>query len=303
MPSTSKTELLKLNQWQSNEYPKMDDFNSDNLKIDNKFKELSDEQVGNYNKIGDLTTLTTIDKSSLVNAIKENTASLSQNTQDINNLKTNKVNKDGTLQTNLNADLLDGKNATDFFPMFNTMTGISGLNLDTDVKNGFQHAWNATGTLPVGWTTDNDIYVLSTWDGNSNWQRQVIFDIRSNNIFQRAKMGGTWSVWKQIATTEIFAVSSQNQWYGAWSTNSTNIFACEKNGSTTHVYGLLVAGISTTDTIVAQFPSIGVDMWIYVLCEDGSVGSFYLGWDGKLYAKYNVKQGKNYCFNFSYRNS
>ena len=39
------------------------------------------------NKIGDLTTLTTTDKTSVVNAIKENTASLSENTQNISKLK------------------------------------------------------------------------------------------------------------------------------------------------------------------------------------------------------------------------
>ena len=39
MSSVNKTNTIQLNQWQLNEYPKMDDFNSDNLKIDNKFKE------------------------------------------------------------------------------------------------------------------------------------------------------------------------------------------------------------------------------------------------------------------------
>ena len=37
MPSQKKTKNLKLNQWQSNEYPKMEDFNEDNHKIDDAF--------------------------------------------------------------------------------------------------------------------------------------------------------------------------------------------------------------------------------------------------------------------------
>lgn len=37
MPSQKKTKNLKLNQWQSNEYPKMEDFNEDNQKIDDAF--------------------------------------------------------------------------------------------------------------------------------------------------------------------------------------------------------------------------------------------------------------------------
>lgn len=41
MLSVNKTEAMQLNQWQSNEYLKIDDFNSDNLKIDNKFKDIN----------------------------------------------------------------------------------------------------------------------------------------------------------------------------------------------------------------------------------------------------------------------
>ena len=37
MPAQNKTKYLKLNQWQSHEYPKMADFNEDNLKIDDVF--------------------------------------------------------------------------------------------------------------------------------------------------------------------------------------------------------------------------------------------------------------------------
>lgn len=37
MPSQNKTKNLKLNQWQLNEYPKMEDFNDDNHKIDDAF--------------------------------------------------------------------------------------------------------------------------------------------------------------------------------------------------------------------------------------------------------------------------
>ncbi|EKQ51386.1 MULTISPECIES: pyocin knob domain-containing protein [unclassified Clostridium] len=120
----------------------------------------------------------------------------------LDTINSSKANKDGVLQTNLNADMLDNKHSTDFFPQANTMGGISGLNLDTAIVNGFQHGWHCTGTLPSGYATDNDFYVLAPWDGNGDWQRQIIFDVRSNNIFQRAKLGGTWSSWSQIATID-----------------------------------------------------------------------------------------------------
>lgn len=46
MPSQNKTKNLKLNQWQSNEYPKMEDFNEDNHKIDDAFGEVEQKVTG-----------------------------------------------------------------------------------------------------------------------------------------------------------------------------------------------------------------------------------------------------------------
>jgi hypothetical protein len=114
-------------------------------------------------------------------------------------------------------------NGTDVFP-FNSMAGIQGANIDTDIKNGFTHVWHATGTLPVGWTTDNDIYILSPWDGNSGWQRQIIFDIRSNNIYQRAKLNGTWTSWVQLVVADKpteFTVTGQNGFYAIGGSKAT----------------------------------------------------------------------------------
>lgn len=46
MPSANKTPVIGLNQWQGNEYIKRQDLNEDNLKIDNKIKDLQ-EEIGN----------------------------------------------------------------------------------------------------------------------------------------------------------------------------------------------------------------------------------------------------------------
>lgn len=46
MPSTNKTPNIGLNQWAGNEYPKKQDFNDDNLAIDNKIKEIQDSIPG-----------------------------------------------------------------------------------------------------------------------------------------------------------------------------------------------------------------------------------------------------------------
>lgn len=49
MPSANKTEY-GLNQWQGNEYPKREDFNSDNAIIDNQLKNVNDKADGKINK-------------------------------------------------------------------------------------------------------------------------------------------------------------------------------------------------------------------------------------------------------------
>ncbi len=49
MPSANKTEY-GLNQWQGNEYPKREDFNTDNAIIDNQLKNVNDKADGKINK-------------------------------------------------------------------------------------------------------------------------------------------------------------------------------------------------------------------------------------------------------------
>ena len=49
MPSANKTDY-GLNQWQGNEYPKREDFNSDNLIIDTQIKNVNDKADGKINK-------------------------------------------------------------------------------------------------------------------------------------------------------------------------------------------------------------------------------------------------------------
>jgi hypothetical protein len=97
--------------------------------INDNFSELDTRVNENLNKIGDLTTLTTTDKTSLVNAIKENTTSLS----DV-------AHKTGTVQTNLNADLLDGQHGSYYAPLASpNFTGTPKINSNSIV----------TATLPT----------------------------------------------------------------------------------------------------------------------------------------------------------
>lgn len=54
MPAQNKTTLLRLNQWLENEYPKMIDFNEDNLAIENAIKEIKDS-LSNLNYVDSVT--------------------------------------------------------------------------------------------------------------------------------------------------------------------------------------------------------------------------------------------------------
>lgn len=45
MPAANKTDNIELNQWLGNEYPKREDFNADNLKIDTAIKAVQDTQA------------------------------------------------------------------------------------------------------------------------------------------------------------------------------------------------------------------------------------------------------------------
>ncbi len=204
--------------------------------------------------------------------------------------------KDGTLQCNLNAEMLGGFKANDF---------SKNINFNADTKNA-KTVMDAGTYRSTTWLN----YPSQCHDGqgtvisipyNEGWHTNIFITPHTGEMFEISYNNFIWGKWKQLSTTEKFEVSTQNQWYIAWSTTSEKVFTCEKNGSTTHVYAILVAGISTSETVIAQFPNSEKDKWIFALCEDGSMGRFYFGWDGKLYVKYDVKQGKNYYFDFSYR--
>ena len=74
----------------------------------------------------------------------------------------------------------------------------SSYDIDTIKQSGTYGIFNATGTLPNGFsTTDNNIIIQCfMWD--ENWGRQILHDIRTNNSYSRNLNNGTWLAWKQI---------------------------------------------------------------------------------------------------------
>lgn len=51
MPSANKTPKFGLNQWQGNEYPKLEDFNGDNAKIDAALNDRPAKQAGTWSPV------------------------------------------------------------------------------------------------------------------------------------------------------------------------------------------------------------------------------------------------------------
>ncbi|WP_252225121.1 MULTISPECIES: pyocin knob domain-containing protein [unclassified Clostridium] len=221
---------------------------------------------------GDLNNLKTNDKTNLVNAINENTSYL----KDI----TNNINEVNGTNTAIDLNLIMKTGVS-----YSQNTDINTLN--TPYKQGLTSANRA---------------IVNSFFSSTQHGIQISYNA-GGFIFMRKLSSGIWSEWEQLATTEKFELSTQNQWYIAWSTDSNNSISCEKNGLTTHVYAILVAGISTESTIIAQFPNVGKAKWIFAFCEDSTMAKFYLGWDGNLIVKAGVQQGKLYIFDFSYRNN
>ena len=71
-------------------------------------------------------------------------------------------------------------------------------NIDNIKKSGFYGIFNATGTLPTGYSTsDNNIFIESImW--SSDLGRQILHDVRTKNTYIRNLSANSWNSWSQI---------------------------------------------------------------------------------------------------------
>ena len=70
-------------------------------------------------------------------------------------------------------------------------------NVDT-LGLGWFNLFNAKGTLPSGYShNDNDFLVENKGVGN-DWIRQILYDVRSEKSFIRMKLNGSWSDWRSL---------------------------------------------------------------------------------------------------------
>ena len=80
---------------------------------------------------------------------------------------------------------------------------LEGYNIDNLKESGFHlyRVYGATGSLPAGYTSDNDFFVESyIISGDADFGRQILLDIRSNRMFIRSLASNTWGDWAEVNT-------------------------------------------------------------------------------------------------------
>lgn len=101
-----------------------------------------------------------------------------------------------------------------------------------------------------------------------------------------------------VLSNVSYNVDALNWWRVAWGDNASQIVRCIKTGNITHVQALMAAGKVNLDMPILEIQDKVInDLWVYAIAEDGSVGKFYLGFDGVLRVNTAV-QDKIYNFNF-----
>ena len=96
---------------------------------------------------------------------------------------------------NLNNNFNELKNKISEIPM---KIIAENYNIDELKTSGVYGIFNATGTLPNGFSiTDNNIFVqcFMWWGG---YGRQILHDVRTNNSYSRNLNNETWLEWKKI---------------------------------------------------------------------------------------------------------
>lgn len=74
-----------------------------------------------------------------------------------------------------------------------------GSNINNLLENGKFGIFNATGTLPTGYSTSDNNIIIENMMWNNEYGRQILHDIRTTNTFIRCINGGLWQSWRQFA--------------------------------------------------------------------------------------------------------
>lgn len=121
---------------------------------------------------------------------------------DVDSLGTNKLDKTNVKTTNTTSD-------TDTYSCnyINTINNkiYSALSINTNIDNlkivGTYGIYNATGTLPFGYSqNDNNIFIeVLMW--SNDYGRQILHDVRTTNTYVRNISNNVWQSWKQLNMT------------------------------------------------------------------------------------------------------
>ena len=170
--------------------PNMDIIDNEIGKIKEDIKNISSDAAGtSYDNTNSKLTSTNAQ-----GAIDEVNAKAEQNKTSISALekKTDSTNTNlSTLKTKVDAG--QNFNLTQDSGAYNTSTGINIDNLTAGWHNIFQ----ATGTLPDGFTADNNV-IVEIKGTDVNWLREILYVVRSSESFDRNKLSGVWQPWRSL---------------------------------------------------------------------------------------------------------
>ena len=84
-------------------------------------------------------------------------------------------------------------NVTLTYKQMNTSTNIDNLK-----TFGFYGIFNATGTLPTGYSTSDNNIIIECIMWANDYGRQILHDVRNTNTYVRNLFNGTWQNWVSI---------------------------------------------------------------------------------------------------------
>lgn len=74
-------------------------------------------------------------------------------------------------------------------------------NIDNIKTNGLYGIFNATGTLPSGYSQNDNNFFIETMIWYETYGRQILHDVRTTNTYIRNLSNNVWQAWKQINLT------------------------------------------------------------------------------------------------------
>lgn len=72
------------------------------------------------------------------------------------------------------------------------------LNIDDIKETGNYEIFNAKGTLPTGFNTNDNNIIIQNLMRDEEYGRQILYDVRSHLIYTRSLRNFQWYEWYQI---------------------------------------------------------------------------------------------------------